>query len=53
MGLNSMLQQRSVAQVVFTLAENVLELLEQLVELLLLEWGEALWERWLARFCGM
>ena len=53
MGLNPMLQQQSVAQVVFTLAENVLELLEQLIELLLLEWGEALWERWLARFSGM
>ena len=43
MGLNPMLQQRSISQVVITLTENVLELLEQLVELLLLERGEALW----------
>ena len=53
MGLNPMLQQRSITQVVNTLAEDVLELLEQLIELLLLERGEALWKRWLARFCGM
>ena len=32
-----MLQQRSITQVVITLAEDVLELLEQLIELLLLE----------------
>ena len=53
MGLNPMLQQRSVSQVVFTLAEDVLKLFEQLVELLLLERGEALREWWLARFCRM
>ena len=50
MGLNPMLQQRSITQVVVTLAEDVLELLKQLVELLLLERGEALWEWRLARF---
>ena len=49
MGLDPMLQQRSITQVVFTLAEYVLELLKQLIELLLLEQGEALWEWWLAR----
>ena len=52
MGLNPMLQQWSITQVVVTLAEDVLELLKQLIELLLLEWGEALRERWLARFLG-
>ena len=50
MGLNPMLQQWSITQVVVTLAEDVLEFLKQLIELLLLEWGEALWEWWLARF---
>ena len=50
MSLNPMLQQWSITQVVVTLTEDVLELLEQLIELLLLEWGEALWECWLARF---
>ena len=51
MGLNPMLQQWSITQVVVTLAEEVLELLKQLIELLLLlEQGEALRERWLARF---
>ena len=48
MGLDPMLQQRSITQVVFTLAEDVLELLKQLIELLLLERGEAIWEWWLA-----
>ena len=52
MGLNPMLQQWSITQVVVTLTEDVLELLKQLVELLLLERGEALWEWWLARFLG-
>ena len=52
MGLNPMLQQWSITQVVVTLAEDVLELLEQLIELLLLERGEALREWWLARFLG-
>ena len=43
MGLNPMLQQRSITQVVITLAEDVLELLKQLIELLLLlERGDAL-----------
>ena len=50
MGLNPMLQQGSITQVVVTLAEDVLELLKELIELLLLEQGEALWEWWLARF---
>ena len=50
MGLNPMLQQGSITQVVVTLTEDVLELLKQLIELLLLERGEALWEGWLARF---
>ena len=53
MGLDPMLQQRNITQVVITLAEDVLELLKQLIELLLLERGEALWEWRLARFCGM
>ena len=53
MGLDPMLQQRSITQVVITLAEDVLELLKQLIELLLLERGEALWEWRLARFCRM
>ena len=43
MGLDPMLQQWSITQVVITLAEDVLELLKQLIELLLLERGEALW----------
>ena len=38
MGLNRVLQQRSIPGVVFALAEDVLILFEQLVELLLLEW---------------
>ena len=53
MGLDPMLQQRSITQVVITLAEDVLELLKQLIELLLLERGEAFWEWRLARVCGM
>ena len=54
MGLNPMLVQWSITQVVVILAEDVLELLKQLIELLLLERGEALWEWWLARFfCRM
>ena len=44
MGLDPMLQQRSITQVVITLTEDVLELLEQLIKLLLLERGEALWQ---------
>ena len=48
MGLNRMLQQRSIPEIVFTLAEDVMILFKQLIELLLLEWREALWERWLA-----
>ena len=52
MGLNPMFQQRSITQVVVTLTEDVLELLERLIELLLLEQVEALWEWWLARFFG-
>ena len=43
MGLDPVLQQRSITQVVTTLTEDVLELLEQLIKLLLLERGEALW----------
>ena len=43
MGLDPMLQQRSITQVVVALTEYVLELLKELVELLLLEWGEILW----------
>ena len=42
MGLDPMLQQRSITQVIVTLTEHVLELLKQLIQLLLLEWGEAL-----------
>ena len=43
MGLDPMLQQRSVAQVFVPLAEDILLLLKQLSELLLLKWGEILW----------
>ena len=53
MGLNPMLQQWSITQVVVTLAEVVLELLKQLIELLLLERGEALQKWWLARLGRM
>ena len=53
MGLNPMLQQRSITQVVIALTKDVLELLEQLVELLLLERGEALWQWGLARISRM
>ena len=53
MSLNRVLQQRSIPEVVFTLAEDVLILLEQLVELLLLERQEALWKQWLARIGRM
>ena len=49
MGLDPMLQQRSITKVVITLTEDVLELLEQLIKLLLLERGEALWQWGLAR----
>ena len=42
MGLNPMLQQRSIAQVFISLAEDINILLEELVELLLLKWGEIL-----------
>ena len=53
MGFNRVLQQRSIPEVVFTLAEDVLILFKQLIELLLLERREALWKRWLARICWM
>ena len=53
MGLDPMLQQRSITQVVVTLTEYVLELLKQLIQLLLLERGEALWKWWLARSSRM
>ena len=43
MGLDPVLQQRSITQVVVTQTKNVLELLKQLVELLLLKRGEVLW----------
>ena len=43
MGLNPMLQQRSIAQVFVSLTEDVNILLEELVELLLLKRGEILW----------
>ena len=49
MGLDPMLQQRSVAQVFVPLAEDILVLLKQLSELLLLKWGEILWQWRLAR----
>ena len=49
MGLNPMLQQRSIAQVFISLAEDIHILLEELVELLLLKRGEILWYRRLAR----
>ena len=49
MGLDPMLQQRSVAQVFVPLAEDILVLLKQLSELLLLKWGEVLWQWRLAR----
>ena len=52
MGLDPMLQQ-SITQVVITLTEDVLELLEQLIKLLLLEQGEALWQWGLARVSRM
>ena len=48
-GLYPVLQQRSITQVVVTLTENVLELLEELSELLLLQWGEIFWQWRLAR----
>ena len=48
MGLDRMLQQRSIPEIVFTLAEDVAILFKQLIELLLLEQREALQEWWLA-----
>ena len=48
-GLDPVLQQRSITQVVVALTKNVLELLEKLSELLLLQWGEVFWQRRLAR----
>ena len=42
MGLNRVLQQRSIPEVVFTLAEDVMIFFKQLVELLLLERREVL-----------
>ena len=50
MGLDRMLQQRSIPKIVYTLAEDVAILFEELIELLLLERREALWEWWLAWF---
>ena len=49
MGLNPMLQQRSITQVIVTLTKDILELLKELVELLLLERGEVFWQWRLAR----
>ena len=49
MSLNPMLQQRSIAQVFISLAEDIHILLKKLVELLLLKRGEILWYRRLAR----
>ena len=43
MGLNPMLQRRSITQVVVTLTKHILELLKELIELLLLERGEVFW----------
>ena len=53
MGLDTMLQQRSITQVVIALTKDVLELLEQLIKLLLLERGEAIWQWRLARVSRM
>ena len=50
MDLDRMLQQRRIPEIVFTLAEDVTILFEQLIELLLLERREALWEWWLEWF---
>ena len=41
-GLDPVLQQRSITQVVVTLTKYVMELLEELIELLLLQGGEVL-----------
>ena len=46
-GLNCMFQQRSTAEVVLSLAEDIAELLEEAVQLLLLEQREMLWHGWL------
>ena len=43
MGLDPVLQQRSVAQVIVPLTKNILVLLKLLSELLLLKRGEILW----------
>ena len=43
LGLDPVLQQRSIAQVFVALTEDVRILFEELVELLLLERGEILW----------
>ena len=48
MGLDRILQQRSIPEIIFTLAEDVAILFEQFIELLLLERREALWEWWSA-----
>ena len=53
MGLDPMLQQMSITQVVIALTKDVLELLEQLIKLLLLERGEAIWQWRLARVSRM
>ena len=54
-GLNRMLRQRSTAEVVLSLAEDIAELLEDAVQLLLLERREMLRHGWLmhrSRFGG-
>ena len=43
MGLDPMLQQRSIAQVFVPLTKDILILLKELIELLLLKRGEILW----------
>ena len=55
MGLDRMLQQRSTAEVVLSLAEDIAELLEEAVQLLLLEKRAMLRHGWLmhrSRFGG-
>ena len=54
-GLDRMLQQRSTAEVILSLAEDIAELLEEAVQLLLLERREMLRHGWLmhrSRFGG-
>ena len=55
MGLDRMLQQRSTAEVILSLAEDIAELFEEAVQLLLLEQREMLQHGWLmhrSRFGG-